>query len=125
MTDMSASIAAIQEFFVVQDRCRAAQANELCDRFLDEIAHIEGLDSGGEGDLVLLAELWPLLELRDAMTMASREIVNIDGVPTLALRKRNTVRGNPYLSSVTLVSLDAVDNAARQANRLAARLKAA
>lgn len=124
MSDLSSSIAAIQEFFVTQDRCRDARADEACDAFLAEVSL---LDQGSEKldrssiDLVQLAEIWPLLELRDAMLAAERSMANINGEATIILRKIGLVRGHSYGDAVTLVKLDALESATASAKRINAR----
>lgn len=124
MSDMSSSIAAIQEFFVAQDRSRAELADTMCAAFLDALAALQGkLGERMDADLVILAELWPLLELRDAMLLATREMVNINGESTICLRKRAVTRSNPYASNVTLIPIDALENATRQIHRLAAKVQ--
>ena len=126
MTDMSASLSAIREFFIVQDRCRTEQVDALCDHFLSEVTKLQNtIASQSDSNPDVLADSWPLLELRDAMTLATREVVNLDGSPTLLLRKRNSVRGNPYGRLVTLVDLSALEEAIKQTGRLAARLPVA
>ena len=124
MSDLSSSIAAIQEFFVTQDRCRDARADEACEEFLLEVAL---LDQGSEVldrssiDLVQLAEIWPLLELRDAMLAAERSMANINGEATIILRKVGLVRAHSYGDAVTLVKLDALESATASAKRINAR----
>ena len=124
MSDLSSSIAAIQEFFVTQDRCRDARADEACEEFLLEVSL---LDQGSEVldrssiDLVQLAEIWPLLELRDAMLAAERSMANINGEATIILRKVGLVRAHSYGDAVTLVKLDALESATASAKRINAR----
>lgn len=124
MSDLSSSIAAIQEFFVTQDRCRDARADEACEEFLLEVSL---LDQGSEVldrssiDLVQLAEIWPLLELRDAMLAAERTMANINGEATIILRKVGLVRAHSYGDAVTLVKLDALESATASAKRINAR----
>ena len=123
MTDVPSALHAIQEFFVTQDRCRAERADALCDHFLNDLATlVEQLGDQADAQ-AMLAELWPLMELRDAMTLASRDILNIDGEATIALAKHKRVRANPYARSVTLVTVDGLENATRQIARLAAKIE--
>ena len=123
MTDVPSALHAIQEFFVTQDRCRAERADALCDHFLNDLATlVEQLGDQADAQ-AMLAELWPLMELRDAMTLASRDILNIDGEATIALAKHKRVRANPYARSVTLVTVEGLENATRQIARLAAKIE--
>ena len=114
---------AIQEFFVTQDRYRAERADALCDHFLDALARLVEQLGQQADDKAMLAELWPLMELRDAMTLATREVLNIDGEATIALAKHKRVRANPYARSLTLVKVEGLENATRQVDRLAARME--
>ena len=108
---------------MTQDRCRAERADALCDHFLNDLATlVEQLGDQADAQ-AMLAELWPLMELRDAMTLASRDILNIDGEATIALVKHKRVRANPYARSVTLVTVEGLENATRQIARLAAKIE--
>lgn len=122
MTDVPSALHAIQEFFVTQDRCRAERADALCNHFLGELAGLETQLGQQADDKAMLAELWPLMELRDAMTLATRDVLNIDGEATIALAKHKRMRANPYARGVTLVSVEALEEATRQIARLAAKI---
>ena len=124
MSDLATSIAAIQEFFVTQDKCRDAQADEACDVFLDEVARLEHAVNAvpsGAIDLVQLAEIWPLLELRDAMLAAQRTMCNLNGEATIILKKAGANKAHSYGESVTLLRVDALDAATAAAKRIAMR----
>lgn len=124
MSDLSSSIAAIQEFFVTQDRCRDARADDACEEFLAEVALLSQGAEAVEGstiDLVHLAEIWPLLELRDAMLASQRSMANINGEATIILRKIGMVRAQSYGDVVTLIKLDVLDGATASAKRINAR----
>ena len=125
MNDLSSSIAAIQEFFVTQDRCRDARADEACAEYLSQIAQIEPHVEPSAAkpiDLVQLAEIWPLLELRDAMLGAERRMANINGEATIILRKMGTAKAQAYGEAVMLVKLDALESATVSAKRINVRL---
>lgn len=124
MSDMALSIAAIQEFFVTQDRCRDARADDACDAFLCEIAKIEQQEDTSTAtqiDLVQLAEIWPLLELRDAMLATDRTMANINGEMTIMLRKIGTTRAHSYCDNVIVVPMRLLDNAIAAAKRINTR----